>query len=243
MRFNIITLFPDALKDMLSFGVIGRALDAKQIELRCFNPRDWSDNKHRRVDDRPFGGGAGMLMMYDPLYRTLMAIKEQDADTQVIYLSPQGQPLEQADCNEMAATTGSITLLCGRYEGVDQRFIDRHVDRELSIGDYVISGGELAAAVMIDAVSRQLPGVLGDESSARSDSFMSGTLGYPQYTRSEILGQSGVPAVLLSGDHQKIADWRAAQALAKTKQQRPDLMAGTSEGENDRSCTHKVMKD
>ncbi|KAA3638975.1 MAG: tRNA (guanosine(37)-N1)-methyltransferase TrmD [Proteobacteria bacterium] len=232
MNFNVITLFPEALMDMLSFGVIGRAIKDKHIKLRCFNPRDWSDNKHRRVDDRPFGGGAGMLMMYDPLYRTLMAIKQQDADTRVIYLSPQGQPLKQADCNQMAATMGSITLLCGRYEGVDQRFIDAHVDLELSLGDYVISGGELAAAVLIDAVSRQIPGVLGDESSAQDDSFMSGKLGYPQYTRSELLGQSGVPEVLLSGDHQKIAAWRAAQALAKTKQQRPDLMAGTSEGES-----------
>jgi len=224
-----MTLFPEALKAMLSFGVIGRAIKDKRINLRCFNPRDWSDNKHRRVDDRPFGGGAGMLMMYDPLYRTLMAIKEKDADTRVVYLSPQGQPLKQAECNQMAMTD-SVTLLCGRYEGVDQRFIDNHVDVELSLGDYVISGGELAAAVLIDAVSRQLPGVLGDESSAISDSFMDGHLAYPQYTRSEILGQSGVPAVLLSGDHKKIASWRAAQALKRTKQRRPDLMEGTSEG-------------
>jgi tRNA (guanine37-N1)-methyltransferase len=130
MNFNVITLFPEALLDMLSFGVIGRAIKDKHISVRCFNPRDWSDNKHRRVDDRPFGGGAGMLMMYDPLYRTLMAIKEQDAETQVIYMSPQGQPLKQVDCNQMAMTK-SVTLLCGRYEGVDQRFIDRHVDKEI----------------------------------------------------------------------------------------------------------------
>ena len=230
MRFTVITLFPEALETMLSFGVIGRAIKDNRIELRCFNPRDWSENKHRRVDDRPFGGGAGMLMMYDPLYRTLMAIKAQDADTRVIYLSPQGQKLDQAHCNRLAGNQ-SITLLCGRYEGVDQRFIDKHVDQELSLGDYVISGGELAAAVLIDAVSRQLPGVLGDETSAQSDSFMDGQLAYPQYTRSEILGQSGVPAVLLSGDHKKIARWRAAQARETTKRRRPDLMEGTSEGE------------
>jgi tRNA (guanine37-N1)-methyltransferase len=229
MNYHVITLFPEALKEMLSFGVIGRAIRDKRINLRCYNPRDWSDNKHRRVDDRPFGGGAGMLMMYDPLYRTLQAIKDQDVDTRVIYLSPQGQPLVQANCNQLASVD-SMTLLCGRYEGVDQRFIDKHVDQELSLGDYVISGGELAAAVMIDAVSRQLPGVLGDESSATSDSFMDGHLAYPQYTRSEILGQSGVPSVLLSGDHNKIAAWRAAQALERTKQRRPDLMEGTSEG-------------
>ncbi len=230
MNFNVMTLFPEALETMLSFGVIGRAIKDKRINVRYFNPRDWSDNKHRRVDDRPFGGGAGMLMMYDPLYRTLMAIKAQDTDTRVIYLSPQGQPLQQARCNHMA-TMNSITLLCGRYEGVDQRFIDQHVDQELSLGDYVISGGELAAAVVIDAVSRQLKGVLGDESSAQSDSFMQGYLGYPQYTRSEILGQSGVPDVLLSGDHKKIARWRATQARERTKQRRPDLMEGTSEGQ------------
>jgi tRNA (guanine37-N1)-methyltransferase len=230
MIFNVITLFPQELLGMVSFGVIGRAVNDQRIKVRCFNPRDWADNKHRRVDDRPFGGGAGMLMMYDPLYRTLKAIKEQDADTRVIYLSPQGVPLKQAVCNQMA-TQGSVTLLCGRYEGVDQRFIDQHVDQELSLGDYVISGGELAAAVFIDAVSRQLPGVLGDETSAQSDSFMADQLAYPQYTRSEILGQSGVPEVLLSGDHQKIAAWRAAQSLVMTKQRRPDLLEGTSEGE------------
>lgn len=229
MNFNVITLFPEALEDMLSFGVIGRAIKDKRIKITFFNPRDWSENKHRRVDDRPFGGGAGMLMMYDPLYRTLMAIKDQDADTRVIYLSPQGRPLKQPVCNQLA-TVNSITLLCGRYEGVDQRFIDEHVDQELSLGDYVISGGELAAAVLIDAVSRQIPGVLGDETSAQDDSFMTGHLGYPQFTRSEILGQSGVPEVLLSGDHKKIAAWRVAQALERTKQRRPDLMEGTSEG-------------
>ncbi len=228
--FNVITLFPKELESMVNCGVIGRALQQGLIHLRCYNPRDWADNKHRSVDDRPFGGGSGMVMMYDPLVRTLAAIKQQSPTTKVVFLTPHGQTLRQATCNRLAEFD-NVTLICGRYEGVDQRFIDQHVDIELSLGDFVISGGELAAAVLIDAVSRQLPGVLGGVDSAETDSFMDGMLSYPQYTRSELLGQSGVPDVLLSGDHKKIAAWRQAQAIALTKQRRPDLLEGTSEGQ------------
>lgn len=229
MHFNVITLFPDMVKDVLSYGVIGKALESGLLTLQCFNPRDYADNKHNRVDDKPFGGGSGMVMMYDPLCRTLDAINASHDPGRVVFMTPQGKPLKQQACNSWS-TQSAMTLLCGRYEGVDQRFIDRFVDEEISIGDYVISGGEMAACVVIDAVGRQVAGVLGSDESAATDSFMNGQLGYPQYTRSELLGQSGVPDVLLSGHHLAIQQWRDEQSAALTKQRRPDLLEGTSEG-------------
>ena len=228
MEINVITLFPEMVEQTLGYGVIGKAIEGGLIQLNCFNPRDFADNKHNRVDDKPFGGGPGMVMMYDPLIRVVEHIKKHYKLGQVVFLSPQGRPMQQADCNQWAKQQ-QITFLCGRYEGVDQRFIDRHVDVEISIGDYVISGGEMAACVAIDALSRQIDGVLGSGDSAETDSFMNGLLGYPQYTRSEKLGQSGVPDVLLSGHHQDIEKWRADQSLKLTKRRRPDLLEGTSE--------------
>ncbi len=212
----------------MQYGVIGRAIEQSLIELNCVNPRDFAHNKHNRVDDKPFGGGPGMVMSYDPLHRSIEHL-QADAGT-VVFLSPQGQPLTQALCNDWSAQE-KLTLVCGRYEGIDQRFVEQHVDQEVSIGDFVISGGEMAACVVMDAVGRQIAGVLGDEESACSDSFMNGLLGVPQYTRSDLLGQSGVPEVLLSGNHQAIKVWREAQALVLTKLRRPDLLAGTSESE------------
>ncbi|TDR19486.1 tRNA (guanosine(37)-N1)-methyltransferase TrmD [Marinicella litoralis] len=229
MEINVITLFPDMVKQTLSYGVIGKAIEQGLLVLNCFNPRDFADNKHRRVDDKPFGGGAGMVMMYDPLIKTLDHIKRLGSNLgQVIFLSPQGEKMLQSHCNEWAKQE-NITLICGRYEGVDQRFIEEHVDLEISIGDYVISGGEMAACVAIDALGRQIEGVLGSEESAASDSFMNGRLGYPQYTRSDLLGQSGVPSVLLSGHHEDIRKWRDDQSLKLTKMRRPELLEGTSE--------------
>ncbi len=228
MELNVITLFPEMVKQTLSYGVIGKAIESGLLKLNCFNPREFAENKHNRVDDKPFGGGAGMVMMYDPLVRTLEHISTKTETGMVVFLSPQGEKLQQAHCNEWAGLS-HMTLVCGRYEGVDQRFIDQHVDKEISIGDYVISGGEMAACVVIDAVARQQQGVLGSDESAETDSFMNGKLGYPQYTRSEILGQSGVPSVLLSGHHEAIKQWRDAQSLAITKRKRPDLLEGTSE--------------
>ncbi|MCB1582642.1 MAG: tRNA (guanosine(37)-N1)-methyltransferase TrmD [Xanthomonadales bacterium] len=228
MEINVITLFPQMVQQTLSYGVIGKAIESGVLKLNCFNPRDFAENKHGRVDDKPFGGGAGMVMMYDPLLRTLEHIATRGQTGSVVFLSPQGGKLEQRQCNDWA-NMAQITLVCGRYEGVDQRFIDQHVDIEISIGDYVISGGEMAACVVIDAVARQLQGVLGSEESAETDSFMNGMLGYPQYTRSELLGQSGVPPVLLSGHHEAIQKWRDAQSLEITKRRRPDLLEGTSE--------------
>lgn len=229
MHINVLTLFPQMVSDALSYGVIGKAIDQGLVTLKCINPRDFAENKHHRVDDKPFGGGPGMVMMYDPLVRALQAAAQATEVGPVLCMTPHGEPLQQRHCNEWAKLP-QITLVCGRYEGIDQRFIDEHVDQEISIGDYVISGGEMAACVVIDATVRQLAGVLGDSESAETDSFMTGQLGVPQYTRSELLGQSGVPAVLLSGHHQAIESWRQEQAKQLTQQRRPDLLEGTSEG-------------
>lgn len=227
MQLNVITLFPQMVTDALSYGVIGRAIKQGVVNLSLYNPRDFAENKHNAVDDKPFGGGAGMVMMYDPLFRTWEGIKQKGPTGPLLFLSPQGQQLTQQLCNDWSKLP-ALTLLCGRYEGIDQRFVDGHVEEEVSLGDYVISGGELAACIVIDAVARQIEGVLGAEDSAKTDSFMSPQLAPPQYTRSELLGQSGVPAVLLSGNHKAIAEWRSFQAIAVTKQKRPDLLAGTS---------------
>ncbi|WP_223789784.1 tRNA (guanosine(37)-N1)-methyltransferase TrmD [Marinicella meishanensis] len=229
MHINVLTLFPQMVEDALSYGVIGKAIEQGLVTVKCINPRDFAENKHQRVDDKPFGGGPGMVMMYDPLFRALRSIGQTAETGPVLCMSPQGDTLCQHHCNEWAQLP-QITLVCGRYEGIDQRFIEAHVDQEISIGDYVISGGEMAACVVIDATIRQLAGVLGDSESAETDSFMTGQLGMPQYTRSELLGQSGVPAVLLSGHHQAIDSWRQEQAKQLTQHRRPDLLEGTSEG-------------
>lgn len=223
IKFSVITIFPEMVTTALSFGVIGKAIEKGLIELETINPRDFSQDKHARIDDRPFGGGAGMVMMYDPLAATVDHLKQQDENLRLSFLSPHGEPLNQSTVNKLAKET-HIVLLCGRYEGIDQRFLDKYVDNEISIGDFVISGGELAAAIVIDAVARQIPEVLGDEDSAKTDSFMQNTLGPPQYTRSEVLKQTGVPEVLLSGNHANIAKWREQQALKITQLKRPDLL-------------------
>lgn len=223
IKFTVITIFPQMVADVLAYGVIGKAIDKGLIEIQTLNPRDFSTDKHHRVDDRPFGGGAGMVMMYDPLAATLEYLSKQDKDLRLNFLSPHGEKLNQNMVNKFAKLK-HIVLLCGRYEGIDQRFIDNYVDNEISLGDFVISGGELAAAIIIDAVARQIPKVLGDEDSAKTDSFMQNMLTAPQYTRSEKLKTKGVPEVLLSGNHAKIAKWRADKALEITKLKRPDLL-------------------
>ena len=223
IKFTVITIFPQMVTDVLAYGVIGKAIDKGLIEIQTLNPRDFSTDKHHRVDDRPFGGGAGMVMMYDPLATTLEYLSKQDKDLRLNFLSPHGKKLNQNMVNKFAKLK-HIVLLCGRYEGIDQRFIDNYVDNEISLGDFVISGGELAAAIIIDAVARQIPKVLGDEDSAKTDSFMQNMLTAPQYTRSEKLKTKGVPEVLLSGNHAKIAKWRADKALEITKLKRPDLL-------------------
>ncbi len=226
MRIDVITLFPESLEELTGLGVTGRAIRDGKVELKAWNPRDLATDRHRTVDDRPYGGGPGMVMAIEPLSATIRAArKEQGAEARVSLMSPQGRRLDQAGINELAGRTGLI-LVCGRYEGIDERVIESEIDEEWSIGDYVISGGELAAAVIIDAVTRLLPGVLGDEQSALQDSFMDGLLDHPHYTRPELAGDQAVPKVLLSGDHEAIRRWRRKQALGRTWQRRPDLLQG-----------------
>jgi tRNA (guanine37-N1)-methyltransferase len=223
MRIDVVSIFPPMFEAITGDGITGRALREGILRLRVWNPREYAQNSYRRVDERPYGGGPGMVMQPEPLARTLHAVREQNSAAKVIYLSPQGRRLDHAGVVELAARPGMI-LLCGRYEGVDERVLDAEVDEEWSIGDYVLSGGELAAMVLIDACARQLPGVLGDENSAEQDSFVAGLLDCPHYTRPEEFAGRRVPEVLLSGDHEKIRRWRLKQQLGRTWLRRPDLL-------------------
>ena len=223
MKFDIITLFPEMFSAIKEEGVISRALKNSIISIREWQLRDFSSNKYKNVDDKPYGGGAGMVMQVKPIRDCLAKIKEFEPDTKVIYLSPQGEPLNQKLVEELTKFD-SLTLLCGRYEGVDERVIENDVDFEVSIGDYVISGGELASMVLIDAVSRRLDNVLGNKDSL-NDSFADNLLDYPHYTRPESIDGDSVPVVLLSGNQAKIDAWRQEQAFKKTKQKRPDILS------------------
>jgi len=227
-QFDVITLFPQMFDAVTGCGVTGRARDQGVYRLELWNPRDYADNNYRSVDDRPYGGGPGMVMMVEPLEKALKAARQRQKSTGVkqartVYLSPQGRPLDHRRVMEYAALQG-LVLLAGRYEGVDERLIERQVDAEVSIGSYVLSGGELAAMVVMDAVVRQMPGALGDAESAGQDSFADGLLDYPHYTRPEVYEGGAVPPVLLSGNHAEIARWRLKQALGRTWQRRPDLL-------------------
>jgi len=223
MRFDIITLFPEMFSAIKEEGVIARAIKKSIISINEWQLRDFSENKYKNVDDKAYGGGAGMVMQVKPIRDCIKKIKEQKPETKVIYLSPQGEPLNQ-NLVEKLSSFESLTLLCGRYEGVDERIIKNDVDLEVSIGDYVISGGELAAMVLIDSVSRRLPNVLGNKDSL-NDSFVNNLLDYPHYTRPESIDGDIVPEVLLSGNQAKIDAWRLEQAKNKTKQKRPDLLS------------------
>lgn len=225
---DVITLFPDMFDAVTQYGVTGRAHKNKLFHLNIWNPRDFSENNHRTVDDSPYGGGPGMVMMAKPLEQAIISARKRQQSagidkTEVIYLSPQGERLDHTMVKRLSALPG-IILLCGRYEGIDERLINRQVDTEISIGDYVLSGGELAAMVIIDSVTRLIPGTLGDPESAHQDSFVNGLLDYPHYTRPEKYCDSGVPEVLLSGNHADIRRWRLQQALGKTWLKRPDLL-------------------
>jgi len=222
MRFDVISLFPEMFAAMRQ-GVTGRAVERGQVGLQLWNPRDYAEDVHRTVDDRPYGGGPGMVMMVEPLRQAIAAAKAAAPGSRVSYLSPQGRRLDQAAVRRMAAEPGLI-LLAGRYEGVDERLIDAYVDEEWSIGDYVLSGGELPAMVLMDAVIRLLPGVLGHVDSAEQDSFVDGLLDCPHYTRPEEIEGRAVPEVLKSGNHQLIRRWRLQQALGRTWLRRPDLL-------------------
>ncbi|MGB5637551.1 MAG: tRNA (guanosine(37)-N1)-methyltransferase TrmD [Sedimenticolaceae bacterium] len=222
MRFDVISLFPEMF-DALRLGVTGRAIERGLVEVELWNPRDYADDDHRTVDDRPYGGGPGMVMMVGPLCQAIDAARVAAPDSKVVYLSPQGRVLDQAAVQEMAAGPG-LVLLAGRYEGIDERLIDAYVDEEWSIGDYVLSGGELPAMVLMDAVTRLLPDVLGHADSAEQDSFTDGLLDCPHYTRPEEIGGRLVPEVLKSGNHELIRRWRLQQALGRTWLRRPDLL-------------------
>jgi len=228
MRFDVITLFPDLFAPHLTLGVTRRAFESGQVSVQLWPLRDFADDNYRRVDDRPYGGGPGMVMLAEPLERALAAVRTARADAApLVHFTPTGRRIDQALVREFATGPGAV-LLCGRYEGIDQRFVERHVDIELSLGDFVLSGGELPALALLDGVARLQAGVLGDAQSHEQDSFSDGLLDCPHYSRPEVLGSGDqaqpVPAVLLSGHHADIARWRREQSLATTARRRPDLI-------------------
>jgi len=225
MRFDVVTLFPEMILESSSYGVTGTAIEKKVVGLSVWNPRDYTHDRHRTVDDRPYGGGPGMVMKCQPLCDAVddAKLKNKNTDYKVIYLSPQGRQITQELLVE-ASQYSQLILVAGRYEGIDERFIDAVCDEEWSLGDYVISGGELAALVVIDSITRLIPGVLGDEDSAQQDSHMNGLLDTPHYTRPEKGELGAVPNVLLSGNHKAIERWRMKQALGRTALKRPDLL-------------------
>lgn len=238
IQFSAITLFPEMFSSVTEYGVVGRAVKAGLIKISCINPRNFTEDRHRTVDDRPYGGGPGMLMKVEPLERSILSIKEKHEDAKVIYLSPQGRTLNHQLVKELTKES-HLVLLSGRYEGVDQRLIDQQVDIEISIGDFVLSGGELAAMTVIDSVTRMLPSALGHNDSAEEDSFEDGLLDHPHYTRPELYNDVNVPSILLGGDHQAIKTWRLKQRLGNTWLKRPDLL----EKKNLSDSEQKLLED
>lgn len=225
MKIAVVTLFPEMFGAISDYGITRRAMEAGLIQLHCINPRDFTQDRHQTVDHRPYGGGPGMVMAVEPLSKAVDAAKGwlNDNAARVVYLSPQGRRLDQTGVLELGKLPNMV-LVAGRYEGIDERFIQSHVDEEWSIGDYVLSGGELPAMVLVDALTRLLPGALGDTQSAEQDSFVNGLLDCPHYTRPEVYDDKVVPRVLLSGDHKRIESWRAKQSLGRTWERRPDLL-------------------
>ncbi len=242
MRIDVVTLFPAMVQAVTENGVCGRALQAGLYELGLWNPRDYAQDRHRTVDDRPYGGGPGMLMQVEPLRQAIQGARAANPAARVLYLSPQGERFDQAKAQALAAEPGVI-LVAGRYEGVDERLIALEVDEELSVGDYVLSGGELGAMVVIDAVTRLIPGALGHNQSAEQDSFSDGLLDCPHYTRPERYQGLEVPAVLLSGNHEAIRRWRLKQSLGRTWQRRPELLAGIELGKEQRTLLEEYIRE
>jgi len=243
MRIDVITLFPEMFRILTAHGITGRAVERGLLEVVTWNPRDYTTDRHRTVDDRPYGGGPGMVMRYEPLQAAIQAVRAAAAPgTKLACLSPQGRRLDQRGLEELSQRDGLI-LLCGRYEGIDERLIEAEVDEEWSIGDYVLSGGELPAMVIIDGLTRLLPGALGHEDSAAQDSFVAGLLDHPHYTRPEIVDGREVPDVLRSGDHQAIARWRRKQALGRTWLRRPDLLAALTLSDEQRELLAEFLHE
>lgn len=244
MQFGIISIFPEMFQALTDQGVCGRAVSKGLVSVECWNPRDFTMDKYQTVDDRPYGGGPGMVMKTEPLKLAIEAAKAKlGSDSKVIYLSPQGQTLTQVGAENLATEGQNLIFLAGRYEGVDERLIQTMVDEEWSIGDYVLSGGELAAMVMMDSIIRLVPGVLGHDMSAVEDSFVDGLLDCPHYTRPEVYEGMSVPDVLLSGDHAKIKNWRLKQALGRTWQRRPDLLAERQLSDVEQALLQEFKRD
>lgn len=241
MWIGVVTLFPEMFEFLNAGGVVKRAIDAGHVTVSTFNPRDFARDRHRSVDDKPYGGGAGMVMMVEPLADCLGAArKAAPRGSPVVLLSPQGVGFDQAMAQRTSGI-GGLILVCGRYEGVDERFVEAHVDLEWSIGDYVLSGGELAAMVVADAIARHIPGTLGNRLSVLDESHLDGTLEYPQYTRPENCDGRRVPEVLLSGDHRRVEDYRRQQALQRTYMRRPELLTRTVFSARDRDLLQQVL--
>lgn len=242
-HLGVISVLPEMLAS-LQYGVCGRAIRRGLAQVEVFNPRDWTQDVHRQVDDKPYGGGPGMVMMYEPLKAAIQHAKTvMPSDCKTVYLSPQGKVVTQQILNDVAANNRSLLFLAGRYEGIDERIIAHHVDEEWSIGDFVLSGGELAAMTFIDAIVRLLPGALGHGGSAVQDSFMAGLLDYPHYTRPAVVDNYSVPSVLMSGDHQKIDLWRRKQALGKTWLKRPDLIKKIDLSPSDKQLLEEFINE
>ena len=243
MRVVVVTLFPEMVMAVARYGVTARAVERGLLSLDCRNPRDYTRDRHRRVDDRPYGGGPGMVMMYEPARAAIAAAREAVGGTsRTVHLSPQGRRIDQGDIRRLAGGT-PLVMLCGRYEGVDERLLDAEVDEELSVGDYVLSGGELAAMVVIDALTRLVPGALGHEASAGADSFSDGLLDCPHFTRPETVAERTVPEVLLSGDHGAIRRWRLKQSLGRTWERRPDLLRHRRLDARERALLEEYMNE
>jgi tRNA (guanine37-N1)-methyltransferase len=241
MRFEIITIFPGIFSKVFEFGIIRRAVEAGLVSISVHDLRDYTTDVHRQTDDRPFGGGAGMVMKPDPLFRAVEAITRGHDDASVILLSPQGRLFDQRTAEELSRLERMV-LICGRYEGVDERVVEHLVTDEVSIGDYVLSGGEIPAMVLVDAITRLLPGALGCGQSAECESFASGLLDYPQYTRPAEYREMKVPAVLLGGNHAEIEKWRRRKAIEKTIRRRPDLIKADSLSEDERREFHSILE-
>jgi tRNA (guanine37-N1)-methyltransferase len=242
MRFDILTLFPELFSSFLKEGILGRAVIKGLVDVRLINIRSFARGSHNVTDDRPYGGGSGMIMKAGPIYRALRSIEKVDGQSLVILLTPQGQTFEQSRAWELSKLD-RLVLICGRYEGVDERIRSSYIDMELSLGDYILSGGELGAMVVIDTVSRLVPDVLGGERSAREDSFEDGLLEYPHYTRPRVFKGEEVPPVLLSGDHEKIRMWRRTESLKRTRERRPDLLKKARLKEEDRDILAEIEEE
>jgi len=242
MRFDVITLFPDLVKDSFNYGVTGRALTSQKISLNTLNPRDFSEENNGKVDDRPYGGGPGMVMQPDPMIKAIRQAKSQSKKPYTIFMSPQGKIFNQAKAEEFSGKK-HLVIVCGRYEGIDQRIIDSEVDEECSIGGFILSGGELPALIVMDSVARTVQGVLGDADSVNTDTFSDGLLKHPQYTRPETGSYGDVPEILLSGDHESIRRWQLKQSLLKTRKNRPDLLEKRLLNEEEQGLLEEIIRE